>query len=50
MLSNNTKVKFPHLAQNKLHITELTVFPQFTVVLMQRALWVARELQERKRF
>lgn len=38
-----------NLAQNKLHIAELTVFPQFTVVLVQSALWVARELRERKR-
>lgn len=30
-----------HLAQNKLHITELTVLPQLTVVLVQSALWVA---------
>lgn len=37
-----------HLTQNKLHITELAVLPQLTVVLVQSALWVARELQEEK--
>lgn len=36
-----------HLTQNKLHITELTVLPQLTIVLMKSAFWVARELQEK---
>ncbi len=35
-----------HLAQNKLHITELTILPQFAIVLMESALWVAGELQK----
>lgn len=35
-----------HLAQNKLHITELTILPQFAIVLMESALWVAGKLPE----
>lgn len=35
-----------HLAQNKLHITELTILPQFAIVLMESTLWVAGELKE----
>lgn len=30
-----------HLAQNKLYITELTVLPQFAIILMEGTLWVA---------
>lgn len=37
-----------HLAQNKLHITELTILPQLAIVLMKSTLWVAGELQGEK--
>lgn len=35
-----------HLAQNKLHITELTILPELSIVLMKSALWVAGKLQQ----
>ena len=37
-----------HLAQNKLHITELTILKQFAIVFMESTLWVAGELREEK--
>lgn len=33
-----------NLPQDKLYITELTVFPQFAIVLMKCALWITRKL------
>lgn len=38
-----------HLAQNKLHVTELTVLPQLAVVLVESALWVARKLRRQRK-
>lgn len=35
-----------HLAQNKLHITELTILPELSIVLMKSALWIAGKLQQ----
>lgn len=35
-----------HLAQNELHITELTVLKQLSIVLVKGTLWVAGKLQQ----
>lgn len=36
-----------NLPQDKLYITELTVFPQFAIVLMKCALWITRKLGQK---
>jgi len=37
-----------NLSQDKLYITELTVFPKFAIVLMKCAFWVTRKLGQKQ--
>lgn len=36
-----------HLAQDELHVTELTVLPELPIVLVKGTFWVAGKLQQK---